>query len=200
MTVTPSLAALFDSADTRGKNATFITSPYVDALGDSVKWVDPPANLGPAFLKYLDQTDNQNMHTREWQRQSNNWIVLRYADVLLMYAEAVNEGGPATAISADSALNLVRARAGISRVSGLSQAAFRDSVWLDRRREFVFEGQRWFDLARWGILDAAIQAKTAEVHALEPGETGPHGVKGNLFPIPQSEIDINANLTQNPGW
>ncbi len=201
MTVTPSLAALFDSvADTRGKNATFIKSPYVDALGDSVKWVDPPANLGPAFLKYLDETDDQNMHARAWVRQANNWIVLRYADVLLMYAEAVNEGGPATTISADSALNLVRARAGIPRVSGLSQGAFRDSVWLDRRREFVFEGQRWFDLARWGILDAAIQAKTAEVHALEPGETDPHGVKGALLPIPQSEIDINPNLTQNPGW
>lgn len=200
MTVTPSLAKLFDSSDTRGLGGTFITSPYTDALGATVTWVDPPANYGPAFLKYLDQTDFQNMHARAWVAQSNDWIVLRYADVLLMYAEAVNEGGSPTAISADSALNLVRGRAGISRVSGLSQAAFRDSVWLDRRREFVFEGQRWFDLSRWGILDQVIRAKTAELQTIAPGETTVHGVPSNLFPIPQSEIDINPNLTQNPGW
>src|SRR3989449_10271133 len=82
------------------------------------------------------------MHTRDWQKQSNNWIVLRYADVLLMYAEAVNEGGtPNPAMTAEQALNAVRGRAGILPVSGLSQAAFRDAVRLDRRREFVFEGR-----------------------------------------------------------
>jgi hypothetical protein len=200
MTVTPSLANLFAATDTRGKNTTFITSPYVDALGDSVQWVDPPANYGPAFLKYLDQTDFQNMNTRAWLKQSNNWIVLRYADVLLMYAEAVNEGGTATAGSAEAALNLVRTRAGIAPVSGLSQAGFRDSVRLDRRREFVFEGQRWFDLSRWGILNTTIVAKTTELQTVAPGETTIHGAPSNLLPLPQSELDVNHNLTQNPGW
>jgi starch-binding outer membrane protein, SusD/RagB family len=201
MTVAPSLAGLFDASDTRGMNGTFIDTGYVDALGRTVTWANPPPALGPAFIKYLDQTDAQNMHTRAWQRQSNNWIVLRYADVLLMYAEAVNEGGaPVAAMTVEQALNAVRTRAGIGPVSGLSTAAFRDSVWLERRREFLFEGQRWFDLSRWGTLDAAIRAKTTEVHALEPGETDPRGVPSNLFPIPQSERDINPNLTQNPGW
>src|SRR5438874_399962 len=200
MTVAPSLAALFDSADTRGRNATFIDTGYVDALGDTVRWSDPPAKLGPPFLKYLDETDFQNMHTRAWVKQSNNWIVLRYADVLLMYAEAVNEGGAATAGSAEAALNAVRVRAGIAPVSGLSQTAFRDSLRLERRREFVFEGQRWFDLSRWGVLDAAIRAKTIELQTIAPGETTVHGVPSNLLPVPQSERDINPNLTQNPGW
>ena len=200
MTVTPSLANLFAATDKRGKNATFIDTGYVDALGDTIRWNDPPANYGPTFLKYLDETDFQNMHTRAWAKQPNNWIVLRYADVLLMYAEAVNEGGAATSGTAEAALKLVRTRAGIDSLSGLSQAAFRDSVRLDRRREFVFEGQRWFDLSRWGILDAAIQAKTTEVHAIAPGETGVHGVPSNLLPLPRSELDINPNLTQNPGW
>src|SRR5229473_4418562 len=87
-----------------------------------------------------------------------------YVDALLMYAEAVNEGGaPVAAMTARQALNAVRTRAGIDSVPGLSTAAFRDSVWLERRREFVFEGQRWFDLSRWGTLNAAIQAKTAEL-------------------------------------
>ena len=200
MTVAPSLARLFAASDTRGLGGTFIKSGYVDALGDTAKWNDPDSTYGPAFIKYLDQTDFQNMHQRAWQRQANNWIVLRYADVLLMYAEAVNEGGAATSGTAEAALKLVRTRAGIDSLSGLSQAAFRDSVRLERRREFVFEGQRWFDLSRWGILDAAIRAKTAEVHAIAPGETGVHGVPSNLLPLPRSELDINPNLTQNPGW
>jgi len=205
MTVAPSLANLFAASDTRGLGGTFIVSdtakPYVDALGDTVTWADPPAKLGPAFIKYLDQTDFQNMHTRAWVRQANDWIVLRYADVLLMYAEAVNEGGTATAGTAEAALNLVRVRAGISPVSGLSQSAFRDSVRLDRRREFVFEGQRFFDLVRWGVLDSAIRAKTAELHAIDSLEVPiPHGIRGSLLPIPLSELNINPNLTQNPGW
>jgi hypothetical protein len=48
---------------------------------------------GPAFAKYLDESSTQNMQARGWGQQSNNWIVTRYADLLLMYAEAVNEGG-----------------------------------------------------------------------------------------------------------
>ena len=200
MTVAPSLAALFDSGDTRGLHSTFITTPYKDALGDSVTWTDPPANLGPAFNKYLDETDFENMHTRAWVRQANDWIVLRYADVLLMYAEAVNEGGTATAGTAEAALSLVRVRAGRVPVSGLSQGVFRDLVRLERRREFVFEGQRFFDLARWGVLDSAIRAKTAELHAIDSLETTPHGIRGSLLPIPLSELNINPNLTQNPGW
>jgi hypothetical protein len=155
---------------------------------------------GSAFAKYLDESDEQNMESRGWGAQSNNWVVLRYADVLLMYAEAVAEGGTATAGSAESRLNEVRTRAGIAAVSGLSSTALLDSVRVERRREFVFEGIRWFDLTRWGILDAAIMAKTLEMQTVAPGETTVHGVPSNLFPVPQSELDINPNLTQNPGW
>src|SRR6266705_3557781 len=201
MTVAPSLANLFAASDTRGLGGTFIRSGYVDALGDTVRWTDPPATLGPAFLKYLDQTDFQNMHQRDWARQSNDWIVLRYADVLLMYAEAVNEGGaPVAAMTAEQALNAVRTRAGIGAVSGLSTAAFRDSVWLERRREFVFEGQRWFDLSRWGVLNSVITAKTTELGTISPGETTVHGAPSNLLPLPRGELSKNPNLTQNPGW
>src|SRR5439155_1557386 len=189
----------FAASDTRGLGGTFITSPYVDALGRTVTWVDPPAFLGPAFLKYLDQTDFENMHQRVWQGQSNNWIVLRYADVLLMYAEAVNEGGaPVPAMTAEQALNAVRTRAGIGAVLGLSTAAFRDSVWLERRREFLFEGQRWFDLSRWGVLNSVITAKTTELGTIAPGETTVHVARSNLLPIPQGERYKNTNLTQHP--
>lgn len=197
MQVMPSLKAMFASGDERGEHGTFMTSPYTDALGRTTTWGVPN---GSAFAKYLDESDEQNMESRGWGAQSNNWVVLRYADVLLMYAEAVAEGGTATAGSAESRLNEVRTRAGIAAVSGLSSAALLDSVRVERRREFVFEGIRWFDLARWGILDAAIMAKTLEMQTVAPGETTVHGVPSNLFPVPQSELDINPNLTQNPGW
>jgi hypothetical protein len=198
MQATPSLIALFAPNDARGNHGTFMISPYTDEMGRTVTWTMPP---GPAFDKYLDETNTQNMTSRGWVQQGNDWIVQRYADVLLIYAEAVNEGAAATSAgSAASALNAVRTRAGLGAVSGLSQAAFRDSLRVERRREFVFEGQRWFDLSRWGTLNAAILAKTAEVSALMPGETTTHGVPSLLMPVPQSELDINHNLKQNTGW
>ena len=59
----------------------------------------------------------------------------------------------------ETALNMVRQRANLPAVSGLSAAAFRDSLRVERRREFVFEGQRWFDLSRWNLLATVFQAK-----------------------------------------
>src|SRR5437867_8889434 len=77
MYIPPSLQNLFAVADKRGNNGTFMTSPHTDQLGRVVTWTDPP---GPAFNKYLDETDAENMNTRAWVKQSNNWIVLRYAN------------------------------------------------------------------------------------------------------------------------
>lgn len=192
MFISPSLANLFSANDARGNNGTYMLSPKTDAMGRTVTWAVPP---GPAFNKYLDETSTQNMTQRAWASQSNNWIILRYADVLLMYAEAVHEGGPATAGAKEAALNEVRGRAGLDHVpAGLPAAAFTDSLRAERRREFVFEGHRWFDLSRWGILADAMTAKFAELGL--NGSVPP----SNLFPLPQGEIDRNPNLTQNPGW
>ncbi len=120
-----------------------------------------------------------------------NFPVLRYADVLLMYAEAVNEqGGPTTA--AYQAINQVRERAKLPDLTaGLSQNDFRDSVYRERRWEFVQEGQRWFDLVRQGLLVESVKKIAAKSAISE---------KNNLFPIPQAEINVNPKITQNPGW
>jgi starch-binding outer membrane protein, SusD/RagB family len=195
--VLPSTLAKFSAGDKRGQGVSVISSPYKDAAGRNVTWTLPS---GAVFYKYMDDASTQNMNTRGWAQQSNDWPVLRYADVLLMYAEAVNEGGAPTAGSAEAALNQVRTRAGLLPVAGLSQADLRDSVKVERQRELLFEGHRWFDLARWGALDATIRAKTAEVAARYPGETTVHGIPGPLLPIPQSEINLNGKLTQNAGW
>lgn len=127
----------------------------------------------------------------------NNWIVLRYADVLLMYAEALNELGFEADGPAFALLNQIRKRAGLAektstnsnpdlRVS--SQSEFRLAVEQERRVELAFEGHRWFDLVR---TDRALEL-------LSGLGMQPHHV---LFPIPQSQIDINpALITQNPGY
>lgn len=197
MQVSPELIALYAANDQRGNGATYMSSPYTDASGRTATWGVPN---GAAFHKWLDETDSKDMTARSWSQMPNNWIIQRYADVLLIYAEAVNAGGTATNGSAEAALNQVRSRAGIPTVSGLSSAALTDSIRVERRREFAFEGQRWFDLSRWDILDEVVRAKTTMMQTLQPGETQIHGVPSNLFPIPDGQINNNALLTQNPGW
>ncbi|SEM83153.1 Starch-binding associating with outer membrane [Mucilaginibacter gossypiicola] len=117
--------------------------------------------------------------------------VLRYADVLLMQAEAMNELGQA---GAEAPLNLVRNRAGLASVAGgLSKDAFRTKVLHERRMELAFEGQRWFDLIRVsnGQYGLDFLHSIGKVNAT---------AKFLLLPIPQQEIDANPNLTQNPGY
>jgi hypothetical protein len=192
MYLPPSAVNLFAANDERGLGGTFITSPYTDRNGTVINFTLPSQN---AINKYLDEGNTRNRTQRGWGANDNNWIILRYADVLLMYAEAVNEGGtPVGGLTAEAALNLVRVRAGLDGVSGLGQGPLRTAIRQERRREFILEGQRWFDLARYGTLNETIQAKLAEIGAPV------HGVPGTLFPLPQGEIDRNPNLVQNPGW
>jgi tetratricopeptide (TPR) repeat protein len=118
--------------------------------------------------------------------------VLRYADVLLMWAEALNELGQTSA--AEAPLNLVRNRAGLPNItSGLSKDDFRTVVLHERRMELAFEGQRWFDLVRINNGQYAIDFFKSI------GKTN-FSAKFLLLPIPQQEIDANHNLTQNPGY
>jgi len=125
-----------------------------------------------------------------------NTPVLRYADVLLMHAEALNELGQTSL--AESSLNQVRERAGLPPVSGLDKDAFREKVLHERRMELAFEGEWWFDLVRTGRAIPFLRSL---------GNPDPYGVaRGNiqpkhlLFPIPQGERDINPSLSQNDGY
>ena len=129
-----------------------------------------------------------------------DWPVLRFADVLLMYAEALNElnrGGEAQAasagINAGGPLNRVRNRAGLDDVSGLNQAALREKIQHERRMELAFEGHRWFDLIRVNNGQYALNF----LHSI--GKTNA-AAKHLLLPIPQKERDANPNLTQNKDY
>jgi len=120
-----------------------------------------------------------------------NFPVLRYADVLLMKAEALNNLGNTS--EAEAPLNKVRQRAGLSDISGLTQNEFKEKVLHERRMELAFEGQRWFELIRVddGQYGLDFLHSIGRVNATS---------KHLLLPIPQKEIDTNPNLVQNPGY
>ncbi len=144
-----------------------------------------------------------------------NLIVLRYAEILLIYAEAKNEvSGPDASVYA--AVNQVRSRAGQPNLpTGLSKAEMREKIRHERRVELCFENKRFFDIVRWNIGDDVLNQPLMGINPryVKVGSeikitytkwkivnkvfSGP---KNNLLPIPQSAIDQNPKLEQNPGW
>jgi hypothetical protein len=122
-----------------------------------------------------------------------NYTVLRYADVLLMYSEALNQLGETE--EALDYLNMVRERAGLDPLQNLSQTEFALVMEDERRVEFAQEAHRWFDLVRTGRLQTVMndyfQGNGWEF-TVEDYEV--------LLPIPQTEIEITPALTQNEGY
>jgi hypothetical protein len=120
---------------------------------------------------------------------------MRYADVLLMAAEALNENGqPEEALIY---LNQVRARARgtnnfiLPNVTATDQAELRERIYRERRIELAMEQHRWFDLLRWGRVASVMQAVGKN---FTPG-------KHELLPLPQTEVDLSGGkLAQNPGY
>lgn len=134
----------------------------------------------------------------------SSFPVLRYADILLLQAEALNEQAYSAANGAGSAfdyLNQVRLRAGLkvrTAVELPDQASFRDAIFAERRVELAFENNRWFDLIRYSKGLAIMQAHLQKEYNLATPVLTPSRL---LFPIPQSEIDIHndpTNFPQNP--
>jgi len=144
-------------------------------------------------------------------RTDDNWPVLRYSDVLLMLAEAINEQGAPTT-DAYTYLNKVRHRAGLADVSGLTQQTFRDTVAHERRVELAFENWRWFDLKRTMTPDELTTflnayAATEKAHPTVTRQGVPYSNTDYvfsafeaLFPVPANEIIVNPKLTQTPGY
>ena len=120
-----------------------------------------------------------------------NWPVLRYADVLLMEAEALCELNRLS--DAIVPLNKVRDRAGLDDVSVTTQNDLRNKIRKERRIELAFEGSNWFDIIRY---DSGEYVKQFMQGIGKTNFTAKH----LLLPIPQKEIDANPNLTQNAGY
>lgn len=144
-------------------------------------------------------------------RTNNNWPILRYSDVLLMLAEAINEQTGPTG-EAFELLNRVRSRAGLAPVQGLDKLALKGAIMRERRVELAFENHRWLDLQRTNTpaeLARFMNAYAAKEKAKPTVSRG--GVAFNVldyvyedfeyfYPIPAPQILINNKLTQNRGY
>jgi hypothetical protein len=164
------------------------------------------SKTGYGLLKMID--------TSKWGaagNADNDWIFIRYAEVLLNYAEAQNEAaGPDASIY--TAINLVRARSGQpALVAGHTQAALRDLIRNERRVELSFEEHRFFDVRRWKLgalyFKEAIRKVQIErtsggtlIYSYPKWEDRDFKDFQNVMPIPQSEIDKNGRLVQNPSY
>jgi len=172
----------FDLAkDTR---AQLIVRTYVNTAGATIDLATTPDNF--RSLKYWDNGTLGNNGAADVP-------LLRYADILLTRAEALNEvGGPTEA--AVALVNQVRTRAGLANLPAVdiaSAGSFRDAILRERGWEFVSEGKRREDLIRHNKFISLAQAR---------GVTVANATKHLLFPIPQSEIDANQLAVQNPGY
>jgi len=145
-----------------------------------------------------------------------NWYVLRYADVLLLYAEALNEWKHGPTPDAVRAVNMVRRRgfglpveqeSSLADITATNYDDFRDLVRKERAYELAFEGHRRQDLTRWGIYYESIQQTARDLIGwYEQGsdyyvcEQFTRKNKNELLPIPLREMDLCPQFKQNPGW
>lgn len=145
-----------------------------------------------------------------------NWYFLRYADVLLLYAEALNEWKHGPDAEAYNAINAVRRRgygnpsntSACDLPQGLDETSFREAVRKERSYELSFEGHRRQDLIRWGIYYKTVQATAKELGYWWEGTGSPNYSvatyteegKHELFPIPQRDMDLCIQFNQNPKW
>jgi hypothetical protein len=141
-----------------------------------------------------------------------NWPGMRYSEVLLLYAEACKQAGSSESLGLN-ALNKVRIRAGLSALGSYTLQDVKD----EKRAELAFEGERFFDLVRWGdaqkVISNANRGKYKYIYsATKSNYANPNVTQqaiGNyvgysskfaLFPFPYTEMTLNSNLAQNPGW
>ena len=194
----------FDDRDQR-KEASFLADVEVpkDQVADYGQHVYYTL---PRYQKYIDP---KNREASAYNRELNA-TVLRYADVLLVKAEAINERDHAPNAAAYEAINEVRRRAWKAgeytdgggatialdeiTLSGLDYLSFRKALRRERYYEFVYEQQRWYDLVRWKVLLKTMRRvsaaqKNEHVHA-----------RHYRFPVPQRDRDLNAALWQNWGY
>jgi len=203
--------------------------PYLDwGLHPGAVWIRDQGNGGPFAPKknaYYKSQEKKLTDGTNWASglTAINYKIMRFADVLLMAAEAEIDGG-GTLEKAREYVNLVRARAakpstfvpganatyviGVYALPFLDATTAKNAVRFERKLELAMEGHRFFDLVRWGIADVAINAFLAyEKPKLSAGYGSATFTKGKheYFPIPQRQIDLQASggtptLTQNPGY
>ena len=189
---TPEFMATFSDSDAR-KKPTFLTTVTVGTTTYSYTTFGNKKPRFPNPMPYYGKFYDDGGHSINLnaKRSDLNWPIYRYAEVLLIFAEAENEAvGPD--VDAYAAINLVRARAKLPPLAGLTQDTFRDAVHQERSWELAFESKRLFDLKRWGLYTTVVGADVVSKIGWKAT---------NLWAaIPQHEIDINPGIVQNPGY
>lgn len=172
--------------------ATYRGLPVVNSMLEhqGVALTQIPGAAGMGTKKWTNESDKTSFS----DNFSTDLIMIRYADVLLMYAEAQNEAvGPDGTVY--SAVNKIRARAQMPAFTpGLDQAQMREEIRHERNVEFAMEGMRYNDLIRWRIAETVIPSvQSIQQRTFDPA-------KNYLWPIPQSVIDATPGITQNTGY
>ena len=200
---------LFDSNDSR---RDLSMAPYqINAKDVKVDW-KPAAIVQRCCGKFRREWETAVNKNKNWTPE--NYPILRYADVLLMLAEAENEANQHPTDLAYECINEIRERAGITPLHDLSYSDFQQKVRDERGRELCFESLRKYDLVRWGIyvktihddLGAAtddprwtatsVPAKCKGAKAFAERTQKKH----QFLPIPTKELDVNDALSQNDYW
>lgn len=153
-----------------------------NTMGDVKRW-----------KKWVYKSEEEASAEPSWDRSGINTVEMRYADVLLMQAECLNEQGQTSA--AIDIINQVRERSGVTPIASMSQADLRNHIRnYERPAELAFEGKRWADLVRWGVAEPTLRA-----HSNPYVDNFDVGVDEYL-PIPTIDLNNNPNLVQNPGF
>lgn len=184
------------------------------------KWITPSRDLIQLFQTENDQIRYQESvvyYQTEWSNYypSNHYpfmykirsafnsiIKYRYADILLLKAEALLLGSSPNLNEAANIIDQVRARVDLaplpSAVRGNSELLF-EALMKERRLELAFEGERWYDLVRWGKVEEVMNSVFGRDVGRRP-QVYPFTTNSYLLPIPQGVLDQNLKLTQNPGY
>jgi hypothetical protein len=189
----------FEANDLRAKDREgFFYTSYYDGGNGALK----PLNA-PYIFKHFDLVANGTAGTPGTTQSDLNWPQIRYADVLLVYAEAQNRADGSPNTQAYAAVNAIRTRAQLPDLAGLSQTAFEEAVWRERWHELCYEGVTWFDMVR---LRKAYNESTNTFedfvgHKFPDNPTIVLQERNLLFPLPTAEMRNNPQLTpQNPGY
>lgn len=172
----------FDFPEGPRKDATFRTI-FIESDGTTVPWQNSQT-AHPYYHKYYNKGD-----VLTWASQVPE-IMMRYAHVLTIYAEAQARADGSPNTLAYECVNAIRNRSGLTPLSGLSGQAFADAVVQERAWEFAAERTRWFDLVRLEKVAQANSNKNA--NDLQP--IGEMTEKNYVFPLPFSETSVNQNL------
>jgi len=189
----------YEAGDLRAKDREgFFYTSYYDGGNGALK----PLNA-PYVFKHFDVVANGTSGVAGTTQSDLNWPQIRYADVLLVYAEAQNRADGAPNAQAYTALNAIRLRAQLLPLAGLSQTAFEEAVWRERWHELCYEGVTWFDMVRLrkAYNEATNTFENFTGHRFPDNPSLVLADKNLLFPLPTAEMRNNPKLVpQNPGY